>query len=196
MHALLFTIHPRSNAMHALRFAVLCAALVAACAQSKPLPEPAAKQQAAVQPAPAPVAEPPATPAPAEPVAQPVKPAPKQEGPAASLFFDFDKSLLTDVSRARLAHLLDAAGAPGARVRIEGNCDERGTVEYNIGLGQRRADAARSYLVRLGVPADRIQPTSYGKEHPKASGHDEASWKENRRADVFIDGAQAVAYIR
>jgi peptidoglycan-associated lipoprotein len=158
------------------------------------MPEPA-PQAAAPQPAPAEIAQPPAPVAPVEPVAQAVKPA-EPEGPVASIYFAFDKYDLTEVSRARLAHTLDAANVAGAKVRIEGNCDERGSNEYNLALGQRRADAARNYLVRMGVPADRIQAISYGEERPKMLGHDEESWRENRRADVFVTAPPVVGLVR
>src|SRR2546422_301333 len=69
-------------------------------------------------------------------------------------------------------------------IRIEGNCDERGSREYNLALGQRRADAAKKYLTDLGLAADRITTISYGKERPRAPGHDEEAWKENRRDDL------------
>jgi peptidoglycan-associated lipoprotein len=68
---------------------------------------------------------------------------------------------------------------------VEGNCDERGTVEYNLALGQRRADAAKNYLVSLGIPADRLKTISFGKSKPFDPGHDEAAWAKNRR-DHFV----------
>jgi peptidoglycan-associated lipoprotein len=71
-------------------------------------------------------------------------------------------------------------------VTIEGHADERGTAEYNLALGERRALAARNYLVSLGVPADRLRTVSYGKEFPFEPGHDEASWSKNRRAHFVV----------
>ena len=71
-------------------------------------------------------------------------------------------------------------------VTIEGHCDERGTAEYNLALGERRAVAARSYLVSLGIGADRLKTVSYGKEFPFDPGHDEAAWAKNRRAHFVI----------
>ena len=65
---------------------------------------------------------------------------------------------------------------------IEGHCDERGSEEYNLGLGQRRADAAKQYLVSLGISADRVKTMSWGKEHPFCSEHNEDCWQQNRRA--------------
>ncbi|MGZ3266268.1 MAG: OmpA family protein, partial [Croceibacterium sp.] len=75
---------------------------------------------------------------------------------------------------------------PNIRATIEGHCDERGTREYNIALGDRRANAAKNYLVSLGVPAARLTTVSYGKERPVALGSDEASWAKNRRAVTVV----------
>jgi peptidoglycan-associated lipoprotein len=72
-----------------------------------------------------------------------------------------------------------------AKVRIEGNCDERGSDEYNLALGEKRAKAAMEYLVTLGIPAERLSVISYGKEKPADPGHDEAAWAKNRR-DEFV----------
>jgi peptidoglycan-associated lipoprotein len=72
------------------------------------------------------------------------------------------------------------------RVTIEGHCDERGTVEYNLALGQRRADATRSYLVDLGIESSRLSTISYGEERPFEMGHDETAWHENRRAHFRV----------
>ena len=71
-------------------------------------------------------------------------------------------------------------------ITIEGHCDERGTAEYNLALGERRALAARNYLVSLGIPADRLRTVSYGKEFPFDPGHDEAAWSKNRRAHFVV----------
>lgn len=71
---------------------------------------------------------------------------------------------------------------PGTRVRIEGNCDERGTVEYNLALGQKRADAAKSFLVTLGIEKGSLETVSYGKEKPIDPAHDEQAWEKNRRS--------------
>jgi len=73
---------------------------------------------------------------------------------------------------------------PQTKVRIEGNADERGSREYNLALGQRRADAVSQRMTILGIPADRIETVSFGKEKPKATGHDESAWSENRRSDI------------
>ncbi len=75
---------------------------------------------------------------------------------------------------------------PKARIRIEGNCDERGTIEYNQALGQRRASSAKKYLTDLGISAKRITLISYGKEKPTCTEHDEACWQKNRRDDFVV----------
>jgi peptidoglycan-associated lipoprotein len=71
-------------------------------------------------------------------------------------------------------------------IRIEGNCDERGTVEYNLALGEKRANAALDYLVKMGIDPSRISTVSYGKERPMDPGHTEAAWAKNRRDDFVI----------
>jgi peptidoglycan-associated lipoprotein len=132
-------------------------------------------------------------------VAEPVAAAPKVEeaqGAKASavaaaletVYFDFDKSDLRQDARDVLyknAEMLMKV-QPDAKVKIEGNCDERGSAEYNLALGERRAKSAMQYLVTLGVKADRVSIISYGKEKPAVDGHDEAAWAKNRRADFVI----------
>ncbi len=132
-------------------------------------------------------------PAPAEALPLVIKPPRVAEAPTASIYFGFDKSSLNGTSRAVLDKIATTASAPGARLRIEGNCDERGSSEYNIALGQRRADSAKAYLVRRGVPADNITTLSFGAERPKMTGHDKRSWRENRRDDLFVQGPPAVS---
>jgi len=75
---------------------------------------------------------------------------------------------------------------PGWVITIEGHCDERGTAEYNLALGEKRALAAKTYLLSLGVPADRLRTVSYGKEFPFDPGHDEGAWSKNRRAHFVV----------
>ena len=103
-----------------------------------------------------------------------------------SAYFDFDRAALYDVDLPplrRAARCL-AAGAE-ANLLVEGNCDERGTVEYNLALGYRRATAVREYLEQLGVPAGQIATVSYGKELPVCAQPDEICWARNRRADLL-----------
>jgi len=75
---------------------------------------------------------------------------------------------------------------PTVKIKIEGNCDERGTIEYNLALGDRRANNAKEYLVKLGVTADRLETISWGKEKPLDFGHNETAWAKNRRDDFKI----------
>jgi peptidoglycan-associated lipoprotein len=100
------------------------------------------------------------------------------------IYFDFDRYYIRDDAKQALeqnARVLKSNS--GMRILIEGHCDERGTVEYNLALGERRAAAARQYLMDLGVEGNRISTVSYGKERPVAFGHDETSWQQNRRAE-------------
>jgi peptidoglycan-associated lipoprotein len=108
-------------------------------------------------------------------------------GPLADIHFDYDQAALTDEARAILEkHALWLQNHREAKVLVEGHCDERGTVEYNLALGAQRAQAARDYLASLGVSADRLRTTSYGKERPLDPGHDEAAWARNRRAHFAV----------
>jgi peptidoglycan-associated lipoprotein len=105
------------------------------------------------------------------------------------IYFDFDKSVLKLEAQALLKKKAEWLKAnPNSKLLIEGNCDERGTAEYNLALGERRAAAAQSYIVALGIPASRIKTVSYGKEFPFDPGHDEAAWAKNRRAHFVITG--------
>ncbi len=101
-----------------------------------------------------------------------------------AVYFPFDSARIEDGDRPTLQAV--AGEAKGSRIRIEGNCDERGTTEYNLALGDRRARSAAEYLERLGVPAQRIDFVSYGSERPKDPGHDDAAWARNRRDDILI----------
>jgi len=157
------------NTQRSIRFsmAALAAAglLFAGCAKKEP-----------AEPAPAPEPQPTVS-QPAEPTV--AKPA------ANSVYFAFDSSELDASARATLdawAAWLDAN--PDVRIKIEGNCDERGSREYNLALGQRRADAVRDYLAAQGVGSSRIDTISYGEERPVCTGTGEACWAQNRRADI------------
>jgi peptidoglycan-associated lipoprotein len=172
--------------------AAAAVAVLPACAK-KPAPAP---------PPPPPVA--PATPPPAPPPPRPeVQPqvneyermramSPEEiekSGLLAEIHFDFDKSDIRDLDRATLAKNADALKKfDFLRVTVEGHCDERGTVEYNLALGERRARAAYDYLVSLGVPADRMKTVSYGKEVPVCQAATEECWQRNRRAHFTVTG--------
>ena len=159
---------------------------------ARPMPPPAADT----------TEKPPAPPEPPKPVSEPVivPPMPSEDAigsksiddlnrdsPLRPLYFELDSS---DVS-APGQQVLQANAAvlkkfPAMQITIEGHCDERGTAEYNLALGERRALAAKNYLVSLGVPADKVKTVSYGKEFPFDPGHDDAAWGKNRRAHFVI----------
>ncbi len=151
------------------------------------------------------------TPTPAAPKAEPVKPdrdfeskpsptpAVKSEvlpgsveeinrrGYLKDVNFDFDKFDVRDDAREILAQNADwLRKNPTIKFRTEGHCDERGTAQYNLALGERRASAVRDYLVSLGVETNRVETVSYGKEKPLVPGHDEDSWAKNRRAHFVV----------
>ena len=107
-----------------------------------------------------------------------------------SVYFDFDSNAVKDEYRGLVqAHSrYMTSDKRDARIRIEGNCDERGSREYNLALGQRRAEAVKKVMTVLGVTDGRIETVSYGEEKPAASGHDEQAWAQNRRADIKYAG--------
>src|SRR5712671_2830970 len=102
-----------------------------------------------------------------------------------SVYYDFDKS---DIKPEQLptveANASYLRGQQALKVRVEGNADERGSREYNLALGQKRAESVAKTMRLLGVPESRMESVSYGAERPRSSGHDEQSWSENRRADI------------
>ncbi len=103
------------------------------------------------------------------------------------IYFEFDQYILSDTAKQNLnkkAKWLQAF--PSAKALIEGHCDERGSAEYNLALGQKRADAAMQYVVSLGINANRISTISYGKEKPLVPEHTEAAWTKNRRAHFVL----------
>jgi peptidoglycan-associated lipoprotein len=104
------------------------------------------------------------------------------------VFFDFDKFDLKPAAQATLARQATWLKQYANRtITIEGHCDERGTREYNLALGERRANSVRNYLVSQGVAANRIKTISYGKERPVALGHNEAAWSQNRRGVSVVN---------
>src|SRR5438445_7523921 len=109
------------------------------------------------------------------------------EGVLKAIHFDFDKyDLKADAVRTLGDNAAKVKEYAQFKVRIEGNCDERGTVEYNLALGEKRARAGRDYLVSLGIPSRRLTIISYGKERPFDPGHNEAAWCKNRRDDFVV----------
>jgi peptidoglycan-associated lipoprotein len=179
--------------------AVLLVLTISACGKKKPPvarpsppPPPSATSTAPSRP-----------PAPPEPVSEPtiVPPEPVRDdaisaaslddlnksSPLKPVFFELDSSDLSGTAQRALdenASLLKRY--PSWTITVEGHCDERGTAEYNLALGERRAIAARAYLVSLGIPADRLRTVSYGKEFPFDPGHDESAFAKNRRAHFVI----------
>jgi peptidoglycan-associated lipoprotein len=109
------------------------------------------------------------------------------ERPLGDVFFDLDESTIREDARAPLQRNADWMKRwTSTRVTVEGHCDERGTAEYNLALGERRASAVKQYLVSLGVPADRVAVVSKGKESPFCSESNESCWQQNRRGHFLI----------
>lgn len=140
---------------------------------------------------PAPTVAPPTVARPEEPkvaaVAPKAEPKPEVKLVLQDIHFDFDKYNIRPKDAEILKENLKWFQAnPGKRVRIEGHCDERGTSEYNLVLGQKRADATKNYLVNLGVDEKLLETVSYGKERPLDPGHNEEAWAKNRRAHFVV----------
>jgi peptidoglycan-associated lipoprotein len=106
-----------------------------------------------------------------------------------SVYFDYDSNVVKDEFRNLVqAHSKYLVENGTNRIALEGNTDERGSREYNLALGQRRADAVKKVMTVLGVPESRIETVSFGEEKPKSPGHDESAWSQNRRADIVYKG--------
>jgi peptidoglycan-associated lipoprotein len=111
--------------------------------------------------------------------------------PVKDVYFGFDRYDLTDEGRATLKGNADwLKGNPAMRLQIEGHCDERGTADYNLALGAKRAQAAKDYLMTLGIGAERLSTISYGAEIPVCSEHTEDCWAQNRRARFVVTSSQ------
>jgi len=158
----------------------------------------AAKQEsasvAAAAPAPAPAPAPVVmkTPVPVGPSAEEI--AAKEKSLALKamanedVYFDYDSAVLSAAAQGVLKNKSIILGKySGVSVKIEGHCDERGTNEYNLALGERRAESAKSFLVKLGVNPSRLKTISYGEEKPVDAGHDESAWSKNRRAHFVAE---------
>jgi peptidoglycan-associated lipoprotein len=167
----------------------------AACRKGQP---PVARPTPPAPPPPAAATRPPDPPA---PMREPMPPQPlptddvsgrslddlNRDSPLQPVFFDYDSSDINDASRKTLqANAAVLKKYPGWVITIEGHCDERGTAEYNLALGERRAVAARTYLLSLGVDASRLRTVSYGSEFPFDPAHQESAWSRNRRAHFVI----------
>jgi len=106
-----------------------------------------------------------------------------------SIYYDFDKFDVKDEYRPLVeAHARFLKEHPTAKMLIQGNTDDRGSREYNVGLGQRRSDGVKNMLKLLGVKEEQVEAVSLGEEKPKAEGHDEAAWSQNRRSDMLYNG--------
>ena len=168
----------------------------AACGKKAPAVAPPPPPPPTVATAPPPPPAPPAPPAAAaaprtlsedEQFAQKTIAQLNNERPLADVYFDLDLASIKDESKAALStNATWLKRWTSTRISIEGHCDERGTAEYNLGLGERRANAVKSYLVELGVPGDRIVIVSKGKESPFCTESNESCWKENRRGHFIV----------
>ena len=173
-------------------------ALVGACGKKKPpvarptSPPPPASSTTTGRPPgpPEPVREP--VPVPAEPIASDNLSSTdidtlNKNSPFQPVFFAYDEDVIDALGQQSLNHNAELMKKYSTWiVTIEGHSDERGTAEYNLALGERRALAARNYLVSLGIPAEHLRTVSYGKEFPFEPGHDEGSWSKNRRAHFVV----------
>jgi peptidoglycan-associated lipoprotein len=177
---------------------VMLALVAGACHKKQP---PVARPLPPPPPAPTEMARPPAPPAPIPEAPAPAERVPEDTVGSKSLDELNRNSPLKPVFYALDLADVDAAGQQALQanaevlkkymswqITIEGHCDERGTAEYNLALGERRAVAARTYLLSLGIAADRIKTVSYGKEFPFDPGHDESAWSKNRRAHFVVTG--------
>ncbi len=114
-----------------------------------------------------------------------------KDSPLRPVFFAYDSDALDETARTTMSANADVLRKYGTWiVTVEGHCDERGTAEYNLALGDRRAEAVKNYMVSLGIPASRLKTVSYGSEFPFAPGHDEKSWSQNRRAHFMLTAKQ------
>lgn len=143
-----------------------------ACSDDQPKTEEPVKPAATQEPAPPPPATPP--------------PAASNFAPK-TVYFAFDDYTLNADAQSSLQGLADHLKQSGKSVvQIEGHCDERGSIEYNLALGERRAQSVKNYLSQLGIDAARLSTISYGEEKPAVDGHDEAAWGKNRRAEFTL----------
>ncbi len=160
--------------------------MLAACASKEPVKEPVQ----VVDRSPPPTTTQPS----AQPAAQPMIAANPLKDPKnilykRAVYFDYDSNVVKDEFRPLIqAHAKYLVENRNARARLEGNTDERGSREYNLALGQRRAEAVKKIMTVIGVPEARVESVSFGKEKPVADGHDESAWWQNRRTDVKYQG--------
>lgn len=188
--------HRRTSTVLGLAVALIMVAGLTACGP-KDEPAPVAPMEAPAAPEPAETVEPPAAPD----TSMDMKPSILDQdlqgiqdeafrtGLLGDIFFDFDKFDLRPDARERLRKNAEFMKQyPTLEFGLEGHCDERGTNEYNLALGEKRANAAKNFLVTLGVSADRVRTISYGEERPFCTTHDEACWQDNRRGHFVVTG--------
>lgn len=162
---------------------ILTVAVLNGCHPHKNTPPPIEQKTPEVVPTPAP------TPPPQQeqPVVETPAPPEVKEADFQTVYFDFDKyNVRNDQKSALESNAAILKNNPTVKIKIEGHCDERGTVEYNLALGDRRANAVKKYLGELGIALDRIEVISYGKERPAVMGTGEGVWSKNRRAEFRI----------
>ena len=188
----------RREANRVMVLAVVMTVVVGACAKkqppvARPMPPPAATGTSTASvmppPPPTPVVEPAITvpPMPDDSIASRSLDDLNRDSPLKPLFFALDSAEVSgDGQKLLQENAAIMKKYPTWQITIEGHCDERGTAEYNLALGERRALAAKNYLVSLGIPADKVKTVSYGKEFPFDPGHDDAAWSKNRRAHFVI----------
>jgi peptidoglycan-associated lipoprotein len=181
---------------------VLMLAIAPACVKKQPAaptaPPPAPAAVSTPKPTPTPVRSttpppPPSVPmdptvsASSDPLATAAIEAINKDSPLKPVYFAYDSDALDDLARATMSANAEVLKKYSTwAITIEGHCDERGTAEYNLALGDRRALAVKNYMVSLGIVADRLKTISYGSEYPFAPGHDEQAWLQNRRAHFLL----------
>jgi peptidoglycan-associated lipoprotein len=182
----------------AFTLALVAAVAISACGKRvdpvvRPTPPPPPPTTGKPPAPPEPIVEPPPVTVPPEPTVESSDLSSRsldeinKLGPLQPVFFEFDSAEMSSDGQAVLTKNAEMLKKnPTWVVSIEGHCDERGTAEYNLALGERRALAARAYLVSLGIQPDRLRTVSYGKEFPFDPGHSEGSWAKNRRAHFVV----------
>ncbi len=177
----------------------LSLSMLPGCSRKKPTTAPQAPVQEVVSTAPAPAPEPPSAPAPAPQPADPlegdlasVNEYLRSQGMLGDVYYAYDSADLSAEARQRLAANARFFNEhPAFEALIEGHCDERGTPEYNLALGERRASSARSYLTSLGVDGSRLRTITYGEERPACTESEESCWSQNRRAHFMVTGRRS-----
>jgi len=175
-------------------FAVLMVSMLAACSSTPTKEQEGAKVEEAkpaARQAPAPKPAPKAETTPVAPKTVQVNPLkdPSNILSKRSIYFDYDSNIVKDEFKPLItAHAKYLSQNRSAHATVQGNTDERGSREYNLALGQRRADAVKQMLQLLGASPSQIDTVSFGEEKPRAEGHDETAWAQNRRADIVYQG--------